>query len=187
METRAIKTESSYPLPPTKTEVLAESSNSTVIYGLHPGTKYNVTIFATNINDFSFTEAKSDKASTEGWTRIGSPNPSQPPKILTRNDRTITIEIPEGSSENGPLSYYYVVVAQAKTIAPTWSDILYENSIKAEREEEETYRSSYYIAAKFSAVDYRRYQRFVVGDGRMIGGYFNAPLNISHLGIPRVK
>lgn len=178
----ALNTRSFYPLPPTEVEVQGESSNTTVLYGLHPGTKYNITIFATNINSFSNVKANSDQAFTEAWTQIGPPNQPPPPKILSRDDQTMTIEVPEGSSENGPLSYYYIVVVQAGTIPPTDSDFLYDNYHKADRE-----GTGYYISGKFDVADYPRYKKFVVGDGRMIGGYYNAPLNMTYLGTPRVS
>lgn len=159
-----------------------ESSNSTILYGLHPGTKYNVTIFATNMNIITSVKGKSDETFTEAWTKIGPPNQPPVPKILSRNDQTITIEVPEGSSENGPLNFYYVVVVLAGTIAPTGSDILYDGFNKAERE-----GTGYYITGKFDVADYPQYKKFVVGDGRLIGGYYNAPLNMSYFGVPRVR
>ncbi|XP_058795351.1 putative inactive tyrosine-protein kinase Wsck [Phymastichus coffea] len=165
LKASALETKSLYPLAPIEAEVQGESANSTTILGLHPGTKYNITIFATN------TQGSSDEAYTIDWTRIGPPNKPNPPKIITKGENTITIEIPPGTSENGPITYYHVIVVQSGTVPPTGSDVVYDNYDRASKE-----GLGYYITGKFDISDYAHYKRFVVGDGRMIGGYYNAPL-----------
>ncbi|KAJ8664878.1 hypothetical protein QAD02_006540 [Eretmocerus hayati] len=162
----ALQTTASYPLPLVESEVLGESSNSTTLQSLHPGTQYNITMYASN------NEGSSDIAYAIEWTRIGPPNQPNVPKILSKSDRTVTIEVPQGSSENGPLSYYHVVVVQAGTVAPTSSDVAYESFDKAMRE-----GLGYYLAGKFDVSDYGMFKKFVVGDGRLIGGYHNVPLD----------
>ncbi|XP_003425579.1 putative tyrosine-protein kinase Wsck isoform X2 [Nasonia vitripennis] len=166
LKATALESSASYPLPPIDSEVQGEFSNKTTILGLHPGTKYNISIFASNA------QGSSDPAYTIDYTQIGPPNKPSAPKILDTSEKTITIEIPQGSSENGPLSYYYVVVVQPGTVPPTGSNITYENVDRAARE-----GLGYYFTGKFEVSNYAEYKRFEVGDGRMIGGYYNAPLN----------
>lgn len=166
VKANAVETHSIEPLQTVQNEVQGESSNVTTLYGLHPGTKYNVTIFATN------TQGSSEESYTIDWTRLGPPNKPDVPKVIEMTDKTVTIEIPEGSSENGPLSYYHVVVVQAGTIPPMAHEVVFENYDKSNKDGLE-----YYLTARFDVADYPQYKKFVVGDGRMIGGYYNAPLN----------
>lgn len=176
LKATAIETKAPYPLPPIEADVQGEFANATTIYGLHPGTKYNISILAANA------QGTSDEAYTIDWTRIGPPNKPSPPRVLDKSDRTITIEVPPGSSENGPLTYYHVVVVQTGTIPPTSSDVAYESYERSNRE-----GLGYYITGKFDISDYPQYKRFEVGDGRMIGGYYNAPLDIKQNGQPQVR
>jgi hypothetical protein len=175
LKATAIETRALYPLPPIETEVVGEMSNTTSLYGLHPGTKYNITIFVSNA------QGSSNKAYTIDWTRIGPPCKPQTPKILQKNNSTILIEIPPGNSENGPLTYYHVVVIQSGTIPPIGNDIVYENYDRSNRE-----GLGYYITGKFDVSDYPQYKLFEVGDGRVIGGYYNAPLD-KQFGEPQVR
>ncbi|XP_014211593.1 putative tyrosine-protein kinase Wsck [Copidosoma floridanum] len=174
VKAEAIETFSSVPLQAVQNEVQGEFSNVTTLYGLHPGTKYNITIFATN------TQGSSDVSYTIDWTRLGPPSKPSMPKIVSMSEKTITIEVPEGHSENGPLSFYHVVVVQAGTIPPMGHDVMYENYIKSSRE-----GYGYYITGRFDDSDFGLYKNFVVGDERIIGGYYNAPLNNKN-GLPGI-
>ena len=175
LKATAIETYAYFPLPPIEAEVQGEYANSTTFYGLHPGTKYNITITVSNA------QGSSDEAYAIDWTRIGPPDKPESPKIITKNDRTVTIEISPGSSGNGPLSYYHVVVVQSGIVPPTGSNIVYGTFEISNRD-----GLGYYITAKFDVSDYARYRRFEVGDGSMIGGYYNAPLD-KRIGPPQVK
>lgn len=161
-----IQTHASGPLPQMESQVQGGASNSTILRGLQPGTKYNISIIAVS------TTGSSSEASSSDWTLIGSPNQPAIPQILEKTETTVTVLLAEGYSESGPVSRYQVVVVRAGTIPPRDSDTSYppyDSSLKD--------GLGYYVTGEFESGDYQRYKRFTVGDGKMIGGFYNAPLN----------
>lgn len=163
LRTQALVTHASLSLSPSQTIVQGGASNGTTLIGLHPGTKYNVTVTALN------TAAESDPASILAWTSIGPPDKPEAPQTIEKTTDTVTVVLPKGRSENGPVSSYQVVVVERYIIPPT--DLLYENYDRAKKES-----IGYYVTGEFDAADYQKYEKFVVGDGKSIGGYYNAPL-----------
>ncbi|XP_014604475.1 PREDICTED: putative tyrosine-protein kinase Wsck [Polistes canadensis] len=166
----AIKTYAYNILPPIESQVQGGTSNNTILRGLQPGTKYNISISASN------SQGISKPAYATEWTSIGPPDKPITPKILNIDKTTITVMLSEGSSENGPVSAYQVVVVQPGIISPVGSDVMYFNYEKSFQE-----GLGYYITAEFDASDFHNYKKFVVGDGRLIGGYYNAPLKIDSM------
>jgi len=136
-----------------------------MLRGLQPGSKYNISITANN------TQGSSDPAYIITWTSIGPPDKPITPKVLERSDSTITVMLTDGHSEYGPISMYQVIVVQANTIPPFDPTVEYSNYNDALKN-----GLSYYITAQFDPSDFHRYKRFTVGDGKQIGGYYNAPL-----------
>lgn len=116
-------------------------------------------------------QGSSDPAYAIMWTSIGPPDKPDTPKVLERGDGTITVMLADGHSEYGPISMYQVIVVQAGTIPPFGSDVEYPNYDNALKN-----GLSYYVTAQFDPSDFYRYKRFTVGDGKQIGGYYNAPL-----------
>lgn len=161
----AIKTHTSNILPPIESQIQGGASNSTILRGLQPGTKYNISIIASN------TQGPSDPVYAVEWTLIGPPDKPSTPKILERGESTVTVMLTEGHSEYGPISVYEVVVVQAGTIPPVGPNVEYLNYDSASKQ-----GLNYYTTAQFDPSDFHRYKRFVVGDGKMIGGYYNIPL-----------
>lgn len=159
------ETHSSNILPPIESQIQGGASNTTTLKGLQPGTKYNVSVTASN------TQGSSDPAYITEWTLIGPPDKPAVPKILERGDSTITVALTEGHSEYGPISAYQVVVVQAGTIPPVDSHEEYLNYESATQQ-----GLNYYVTAQFEPVDFHRYKRFVVGDGKKFGSYYNVPL-----------
>lgn len=170
----AVETHAYNILPPIESEVQGATSNSTILKGLQPGTKYNISISASN------TQGIGKPAYAIGWTSIGPPDKPATPEILSKNNTTVTVLLSEGSSENGPISAYQVVVIEPGTIPPIGSDVMYSNYEKSYQE-----GLGYYITAEFDASDFHNYKKFVVGDGKLIGGYYNAPLKTEPL-IPQI-
>lgn len=162
---RVLRTHASNSLPPIENQVRGATSNGTTVRGLQPGTKYNITVTASN------TQGLSDAAYTTAWTAIGPPDKPAVPVIVERGDNTATVELTEGHSEYGPISAYQVVVVQAGAIPPTGADVEYPDRDNALQQ-----GFSYYVTAQFDPSDFHTHQRFTVGDGKLYDGYYNAPL-----------
>ncbi|KAL7299942.1 hypothetical protein TKK_0007261 [Trichogramma kaykai] len=169
-----LRTNAQFPLLPVQSDVQGESANITTLYGLHAGTEYNITIVAFNSQGFS------EEAYTVDWTHIGPPEKPPKPKIIDKTEKTITIEVPEGRSENGPLTFYHIVVVLPGVVPPKSNDIAYENYDAASRS-----GLGYYVTGKFDTSDYGRNKIFEVGNGKLIGGYYNAPLDMKN-GQPQI-
>ncbi|XP_032671182.1 proto-oncogene tyrosine-protein kinase Src-like isoform X2 [Odontomachus brunneus] len=161
----AVETHASNILPPVENQVQGGASNSTTLKGLQPGTKYNISVIASNMQGLS------DATYVVEWTAIGPPDKPAMPKIVERDGSTVTVVFTEGHSECGPISTYQVVVVQAGAIPPIGADVEYLNYKNALEQ-----GFNYYVTAQFDPSDFHRYQRFIVGDGKLIGGYYNAPL-----------
>lgn len=161
----AVKTNASSMLSLIESEIQGSTSNTTILRGLHPDTKYNITITASN------EQGSSDVAYVEGWTLIGLPEKPTTPKILERRNGSVIVALTEGHSENGPITEYQVVVVQAGTIPPTDPDVEYVDYKLALKR-----GLNYYATAQFDPLDFPKYKVFTVGDGTIIGSYYNAPL-----------
>ncbi|KAK0173517.1 hypothetical protein PV328_006702 [Microctonus aethiopoides] len=161
----AVETHSTLPLLPTQIEIIGGTSDNTLLTNLQPGTKYNISIVALNTVD------ESEAIYVIDWTQIGPPDKPERPKIIEKNDLTIKLRIAEGSSQNGPLTAYQIVVACAGIIPPTSHDTAYTNYDEAIRND-----IPYYVTGEFEAGDFYKYTEFVVGNGLKIGGFYNAPL-----------
>ena len=161
-----IETHASNPLPAVETEVQGQASNNTNLQGLQPGTKYNISILATN------TQADSQPAYVSGWTLIAPPDKPTTPKVIRQTGTTVTVLLSEGRSEYGPVSAYQVFVVQPGIIPPSGPDVAYYNYEKSIQQ-----GLKYYITGEFESSEFYKYKQFAVGDGKMIGGYHNAPLS----------
>ncbi|KAG7208338.1 hypothetical protein KM043_014574 [Ampulex compressa] len=170
----AIDTYATDPLPPVESQVQGGASNTTILRGLQPGTKYNITLTATN------TQGTSDPIHGFEWTLIGPPNKPAVPKILDHGYNTIIVKLPEGSSECGPISAYQVLVVQPGTIPPTGENISYPNFDSSVQQ-----GLGYYVTGEFAASDFNHFSKFTVGNGKLIGGYYNTPLEHQSI-MPRV-
>lgn len=89
-----------------KTWTLQNNTKHAELVNLHPGTKYNISITSISKNNeeggIGFILAE---------TVIGVPDPSpNEPAVKSKNDTTLTIEINPAINNNGPISYYRVVV-----------------------------------------------------------------------------
>lgn len=165
LRAEALETRASVPLPPIESQVQGGNTNSTTLRGLQPGSKYNISLSAINEHEGS------DEISVITRTKIGPPNKPETPKVIAKNVTTITVDLEETTSEYGPISAYQVVVVQFGVIPPTDSNSAYGDYRKSNLE-----GTGYYITGEFDSSDFERYKRFVVGDGKTIGGYYNAPL-----------
>lgn len=154
------------PLPAVESQIQGGASNNTVLRGLQPGTKYNVSIIVTN------TQANSEPAYILGWTLIGPPDKPITPRVIEQTGTKVTVLLSKGSSEYGPISAYRVFVVQPGIIPPSGPDLTYHNYEKSMEQ-----GLGYYITGEFESSEFHKYTKFTVGDGKMIGGYYNAPLS----------
>lgn len=141
------------------------------LVGLHPGTKYNITIMSVGEHDDDM-EA-SGSISLVQWTEVGVPDvePAEP-KVLAVNDESQIIEVYPVECNNGPVSkYQLVVIYVSHGLMQTVEDDLLKGYNESQAE-----GLQYYIAAELDLGNNSR--RIKIGDGRMYNGYFNAPLPV---------
>ena len=155
-------------MPPVGIQVEGGSSKSIVLSGLQSGTKYKISVTAKN------DKGTSHPAFATAWTLIGPPNKPETPILLRVMYTRVSIILKEGSSENGPITSYQVVVVQPGAIPPTGPNIAYPNYDQSRKD-----NLGYYVTAEFDAFDFPNYKLFVVGNRKNIGGYYNAPLENS--------
>ncbi|XP_012282247.1 putative tyrosine-protein kinase Wsck isoform X2 [Orussus abietinus] len=170
----SIDTHAFEPLPPVESRIQGGTSNETTLGGLQPGTKYNVSVTAVN------EEGNGEPAYAVEWTPIGPPCKPDPPKLLGKSDTTVTIILTRSCSENGPVSAYQVVVVRPGIIPPFGADAVFPNYNDSIQE-----GLGYYVTGEFEARDFEKYERFTVGNGGYVGGYYNAPL-MAGAPIPRI-
>ena len=72
-------------VPAVESQIQGGASNSTILQGLQPGTKYSVSITAAN------TQTDSEPTYILGWTLIGPPNKPIMPKVIEQTSTTITV------------------------------------------------------------------------------------------------
>ncbi|XP_076175928.1 uncharacterized protein LOC143151059 isoform X1 [Ptiloglossa arizonensis] len=166
LKAAVIETHASDPLPAVESQVQGGTANNIILRGLQPGTKYNISIIATN------TQGNSESAYISEWTLIAPPDKPMMPKVIKQTSTTITVLLTEGRSEYGPVSAYQVFVIQPGIIPPSGPNITYYNYEKSKQE-----GLAYYITGEFESSEFYKYKTFTVGDGKMIGRYYNAPLN----------
>ncbi|XP_055707479.1 putative inactive tyrosine-protein kinase Wsck [Phlebotomus papatasi] len=132
---------------------------------LHPATRYNISV----------TSLSATKEGGSAWvqveTAVGIPSQAPPePKILARDERTITVEINPVQNENGPVTFYRVVVVFVNYGLIQNFDLTLLKDYRGSRED----GTQYYVAAELDLKNMSRL--FRVGDGQNYRGYYNAPL-----------
>ncbi|XP_065333783.1 putative inactive tyrosine-protein kinase Wsck isoform X1 [Cloeon dipterum] len=152
----------SSPLPPMEWEYAGNSSRARLA-SLHPGTEYNLTVSAMSEAGLGV------PAITTVWTQIGDPDEPEVPKVLSQDANSITIEITPARNQNGPISAYQIIVMDESVPTAFNESTLFAYAL-AQKES-----IPYYITAELNpdSLD----TKFVVGDGKFYGGYYNAPLS----------
>jgi endothelial-specific receptor tyrosine kinase len=144
---------------------------------LWPSTKYKISILSKN------GEIDGGETSIEGLTRLKFPDPKPDPPLITgKTDKTAKIKIPRyKTNNNGPITKYLVVVSlmESDFVKNDFNELLLTTYEKAKDE-----GISYYIAAEIDAETFlEETKTFTIGDNRMYGKYFNAPLPTKHFGV----
>ncbi|KAJ2944706.1 hypothetical protein O0L34_g4063 [Tuta absoluta] len=145
-------------------------SNETLQYelvNLHPGTKYIISLLATNFDD------EGPNKTIKAETIIGTPDPSPPDiEIKERKGDRMLVHIPEAKNVNGPISLYRIVVSielyQTGFIIDTLGNYSYANDQGL----------PYYITAELDPEDIK--SDFIIGDRSTYNGFYNAPLPLTN-------
>ena len=147
---------------------MSEASRMTVILGLKPGSKYNVTVKAAS------KEGPGKAVQAFFWTQIGAPVAPDPPVLVQHShDHHGEIHVQlKGLRLNkyGPISKYQVLVIDETNPAPFTETRVFDY-FKAKDQ-----GLNYWAAAEFPSEEFTRDVRdieFVVGDNKTYGKYFN--------------
>lgn len=137
------------------------------LIGLHPGTKYNITIVSLSEDGLTSADTAGSISLTQ-WTEVGLPdNEPQEPKVLSVEETSQIIEFSPVVNNNGPVSkYQLVVIVVEHGLIQTFDESL----LRGYNESQEA-GTLYYIAAELDNA-----RRVKIGDGRTYNGYYNAPL-----------
>ncbi|GFQ78774.1 tyrosine-protein kinase Wsck, partial [Trichonephila clavata] len=96
---------SAYPLKSYSADLLKRNewtfSNTSVhtdLIGLHPGTIYNISIWAVT------SDGHTDPSTKTVLTEVGDPDEPLPVEILEKNRKTMLVNLPIGYSDKGPIT-----------------------------------------------------------------------------------
>lgn len=139
------------------------------LVGLHPGTKYNITIIS--LAQGGDVNTAPGTISLVEWTEVGEPdNEPLEPKVLSADETSQIIELYPVVNNNGPITKYQLVV-----ITVTFGLVqTFEESLLRSYNQSQEEGTQYYIAAELELGNNSR--RIKIGDGRTYNGFFNAPL-----------
>ncbi|KAG1651549.1 putative tyrosine-protein kinase Wsck [Nymphon striatum] len=129
------------------------TANQAELISLHPGTLYNITVWT--VHD----DVAKNPVSGTFWTKIGVPDKPLSPEIIKKSSETMEITLQAA-----------VVVVNDPFMVAFHPERLTNYSDANEK------GIPYYIAAELSTVAAKN--EFVIGDGKMYGGYLNAPLKV---------
>ncbi|XP_076042898.1 tyrosine-protein kinase Wsck [Oratosquilla oratoria] len=154
--------------PPRTVEAKFSRLTQVWLNGVHPGSKYVVEVRAASRDGLGY------PASKEMWTKVGKPEVPHVPQLISKTSDSMVVELETVVATNGPITSYQVVVVDETAPVILQPDALtdYNKAMKV--------GLPYYITAEFTPENF--YRRFTVGDGKMYGKYFNAPLisNVDH-------
>lgn len=139
------------------------------LIGLHPGTRYNITIASVGESGLS---PDSGSISLVQWTEVGTPDQEpEEPKVLSSDGTSQIIEIRPVINNNGPISNYrLVVIFVTHGLMQTFDESLLRTYNESQEE-----GTQYYVAAELE-LNNNSTRRIKIGDGRMYNGFYNAPL-----------
>ncbi|XP_042877547.1 putative tyrosine-protein kinase Wsck [Penaeus japonicus] len=132
------------------------------LYGVQPGTRYLIEVRAVSKSGLGYPK------SMEMWTKVGKPETPPMPQIISQTSSTRTVDLQSVPPTNGPISAYQVVVVDETVHVQLQPHLLtdYYSAVKDS--------IPFYITAEFSPDNFMR--TFKVGDKKMYGKYYNAPL-----------
>lgn len=134
-----LHTYSIHPLPPAPNWIFQKEDTQIELVNLYPGTKYNISIISDSLG------GEGGLAFVVAETEIGMPDvePEQP-KILSRNNTMMVIEIKPAVNNNGPINFYRIIIQFIDTgLTQNIDENLLTNYQKSQDD-----GLSYYIAAE---------------------------------------
>ncbi|KAH8271212.1 hypothetical protein KR018_001445, partial [Drosophila ironensis] len=173
---QVVRTYSSLPAFPQPEFIVQSTATQLELTDLQPATLYNVTVRAL-CREQQQEQAECGQDSLVATTEVvGLPNPlPTQPKVISRSDRTITVEIAPIRNDNGPVSQLLVIVEYVDNSLSQPFDAQLLGSWQQAQQD----GVPYYIAAEleYDRPEDNRTRRFVVGDGKRYGRYNNPPLD----------
>ncbi|XP_002070559.3 putative tyrosine-protein kinase Wsck [Drosophila willistoni] len=174
IQSQMLHTYSALPAFPQPEFLVQSTETQFEITDLHPATQYNISVRAMCADQRGI-QSECGQATLMATTKVGvpSPPPSQP-KILSRSEHTITIELAPIRNDNGPVSKLLVIVEYVNdALQQPFDEHLLNNWQQAQLD-----GVPYYIAAQldYDRPEDNRTRHFVVGDDKRYGPYRNAPL-----------
>lgn len=126
-------------LPPPPHWIFQKEDTQVELVNLHPATRYNITVVCDSNG------GEGGQTAIVAETEIGIPDvePEQP-KVLSQNDTQLVIEMKSTGNNNGPISFYRIVVQFIDTGLMQTID---ESLLAAYRQSQDD-GLSYYIAAE---------------------------------------
>lgn len=146
------------------------SARQAGLLGLHPGTLYNVSVWADT------SEGPSETTSIVVWTEVGEPDLPPTVQVLSRNDTQMVVQLSPGTSSKGPITGYRMIAFERSSLMAFSPERLAGHREAAEA------GTPFYVAAELGPEWENK--TFVFGDGRSYGGFLNAPLSPSEDYLP---
>lgn len=149
------------------------STNKIDLSNLTPSTMYLISIVPKN------GDLDGGEATIEVSTRLAKPDPKPEPPVIVESqtpDGHLKIEIKRATNNNGPITKYLIVVNFVDNeLIHDFDESLLTSYQKAQND-----GLNYYISGEIGPFTEDR-KTFIVGDGRRLGEYYNAPLPERHL------
>ncbi|XP_023222151.1 putative tyrosine-protein kinase Wsck [Centruroides sculpturatus] len=150
--------------PPVKKEwSFSNKTEKADLLQLEPGTQYNITIWA------STSDGDTTSISKFVWTVVGAPERPPVVQVLKRTGKTIGVKLHPAFRNDNSIMFYKVIVLKEEPIVTFNSERLYNYSEAVKN------GLSFYVAAQLTPEEIEKV--FYVGDGKVYGGFYNAPLS----------
>ncbi|XP_030376612.1 putative tyrosine-protein kinase Wsck [Scaptodrosophila lebanonensis] len=172
IESQVVQTYSSLPAFLPAKFIVQSTETQFELTDLQPATLYNVSVTAICVDQLN---GNCGSALLLASTQVGVPSPVPPqPKILSRADTTLTVELSPLRNDNGPVSKLLIIVERVDdSLSQPFDPQLLGSWQQAQQD-----GLPYYIAAEldYDRPEDNRTRQFVIGDGKRYGRYRNVQL-----------
>ncbi|XP_017122672.1 putative tyrosine-protein kinase Wsck [Drosophila elegans] len=176
IKAHVVRTYSSLPAFPQPEFMVQSTETQFELTDLQPATLYNISVRAKCRVPQQTAQSECGQASLQAITEVGEPSPAPPPpKIVSRTDRTVTIELSPIRNDNGPLTTLLVIVEYVDNALSQ----PFDSQLLGSWQQSQQDGVPYYIAAEldYDRPEDNRTRHFVVGDGKRYGRFSNKPLD----------